>query len=64
MKCISSFQAEWMQILVFKVQNVSDVQSFLKRCRIINFSRINLLEQSVTELDGWLVGYVFMFSFI
>ena len=38
MKCTSSFQAVSTQILVFKVQNVSDVQSFLNRCRTINFS--------------------------
>jgi hypothetical protein len=58
MKYTSSFQAVSMQILVFKVQNVSDVQSFLNRCRTINFSRINLLEGPVTELDGWLVGWL------
>jgi hypothetical protein len=48
-----------MQILVFKVHNVPDVQNFLNRCTTVNFSRINLLEESVTELDGWLVGYLF-----
>lgn len=60
MKCTSSFQAVSMQILVFKVQNVSDVQSFWNRCRTINFPSINLLEERVTELDVWLVGDLFI----
>jgi hypothetical protein len=67
MKYTSSLQAVSMQILVFKLQKVSDVQSFLNRCRTINFSSINLLEEPVTELDdwliGWLVGDLFIYSF-
>ena len=50
MKCTSSFQAVSMEILVFKVQNVSDEQSFLNRCRTINFSSTGLLKMIVGVL--------------